>query len=177
MGKSEGTIEATLTAEGRKLITDLLYLSDSDLKLIFEEAEKAAQESVLSYRNLVDKSYLLISIYLGILAFYFTRLEKGPTTFIIIAFTIAAVVLVFLTLTPKKINFVGCSAEEIIPTLSTRLEGFGRLFMARRIYQYNEAVSDNLSKVDRMQHFYVSSIFLVGSGYFISFLIASFGPL
>ena len=161
--------------------------SDESIDFIFSQAEKLLDETFTSFREITNRSYGALAIYISILSYCFNKIANiNPFCWysafpylIIIIGLVLCILIIWSNLLPKKMKFPGAEPNKLLdPILEKYKDKQLRLSKIRLIKWNDNSIYVNHLQIDKMIKKFKLSIYCFGVSillyFFMFYLIHQF---
>lgn len=128
---------------------DFSKFSNEYLQFAFEEADKALSESLVSYREIINKSYLAIAFYISALVFFIGHLKESEAYIFLSAISVVCILWIANNLFSSKMYSPGTEPSYTIHSYYQDKPDQIREVLISKIIHINEAIKCNYKEVGR----------------------------
>jgi len=132
--------------------------TDESLDFILDQSEKLLEETFKSFREVINKSYIALAIYVSIISYcyneiiaYHTSIIKTIPYCVLICGTGYCIYLIWDNLFPTKMSFLGSQPRVLIDRYFEQFSDNDqiRVYKASKIADYDEGISTNKIQIDK----------------------------
>jgi len=146
-------------------------ISDESLTFILSESDTYLQETITSFREVVNRCYYTIGVYFALFAYSATELIKlsESNSFkyipysVILLGALTGIILILYTLLPKKMMLIGTQAKYLLQNEFLKLSGNKQIreYKIQTIINSNDGCEKNNSYTKENIKFFKISIYVV----------------
>lgn len=131
---------------------DLKKYSEKSLDFIHRQSEKLLEETINSFKEVTNKSYIIISVYFSVQVFSLKQIiqEESSKYLILLVSFLIPIVFIFKNIFPGKIQRVGTKGSLLIDEFyeDENYDSQIKLYYSTRIEDVEESIEINLKEIE-----------------------------
>jgi hypothetical protein len=156
------------------------YEKDS-LDFVYKESTKMLEETLKSFRESSNKSYIALAVYSGILSYCFKEIVMQSVCLDSLPYIITgvgsviAIILLWSNLMPKKMTLAGTQPKNLIHTFFEHESVKGnqlKEMIVTKIIDHDKAISENITQVVSRSNKFRQSVIVLLVSLFLGLVVS-----